>query len=129
MYDGITVDGKKYKNLYVTSIERNFSVLDGDNAGRTTAADMIRDVLGTFYNYTIAIESKYSNAQEYDEFYEVISAPAASHTIVVPYAQTTLTFKAYCTSGKDSVGIEHDGSQKWTGLSINFIAISPQRRA
>ena len=50
-----------------------------------------------------------------------------SHTIKVPYAQTTLTFEAYVTQGSDELDAMMDSQNRWGELSFNFIAMSPQR--
>ena len=129
MQNVVSIDGKYY-NITVPEkgIKRSFSVLDTDESGRSTSGDMIRDIIGTYYNYTIMFETKKLNRDEYDELYEVLSAPVDYHVITVPYGQTVLTFNAYVTKGDDTLqhidGIGND----WSGLSIDFIATSPQRR-
>ena len=40
------IDGNDYSAI-VTSLTRNFSVADGENAGRTTDGRMHRDLIGT----------------------------------------------------------------------------------
>lgn len=122
-----SVDGVEYPNLHVTNLQRSFSVLDGANAGRTLSGAMVRDVVGTFYNYKIDINSTYSDTEEYDKLYEVISAPQDSHLVTFPYGQSELTFQAYVTGGEDNVDMS-GGVNKWDGLSISFIAMKPQRK-
>lgn len=123
------VDGVQY-NVFVPSggIKRSGQVLDGGNAGRTKTGAMIRDIIGTFYNYTIAIETQQAGAAEYDKLYEVLTSPTNQHTIEVPYAQSTLVFNAYVTSAEDTLEMIVDGTNRWTGLSVTFIAMKPQRR-
>ena len=122
----LTVDGKKY-NVLVTSLARKFQVLDGKNAERTLSGAMIRDIIGTFYNYEITILPAVGMYGDYDALYEVLSAPQDSHRIVVPYAQSTLTFNAYVTAGQDNLIRKKPGEAYWTGLSVQFIAMAPQR--
>lgn len=122
----LTVDGKKY-NVLVTSLARKFQVLDGKNAERTLSGAMIRDIIGTFYNYEITILPAVGKYGDYDALYEVLSAPQDSHRIVVPYAQSTLTFNAYVTAGQDNLIRKKHGEAYWTGLSVQFIAMAPQR--
>ena len=50
-----TVDGMEYRNIHVLSIKRSFAILDGDNAGRTMDGAMRRDIIGTYYNYSLEI--------------------------------------------------------------------------
>ena len=125
-----SIDGKEY-NVTVPAggIQRSFSVLDTDKSGRSQSGDMIRDIIGTYYNYSIEINTKMLNYDEYDQLYEIISSPTEYHILTVPYGQTTLTFKAYVKSGSDSFDVKgKDGKIRWKGLKLNFIAMSPQRR-
>lgn len=122
----LTVDGKKY-NVLVTGLARKFQVLDGENAERTLSGATIRDIIGTFYNYEITILPAVGKYGDYDALYEVLSAPQDSHRIVVPYAQSTLTFNAYVTAGQDKLIRKKSGEAYWTGLSVQFIAMAPQR--
>lgn len=124
----LTVDGKKYDVLIPSNgIKRSFQVLDGDNAGRTLSGRMVRDVIGTFYNYEVQIYPIVGKYSDYDALYDVLSAPADSHQIIMPYGQTTLTFTAYVTSGQDTLVRKKSKETYWTGLSVQFIAMEPQR--
>ena len=124
----LILDGTEYKNIHVIDIKRTFSVTDGENAGRLAiSGKMIRDIIGTFYNYQFSINADKATRAEYDEFYETISAPVDSHEIVVPYAQGTMTFDAYITGGSDSLLKITDTENKWNNLSFNIIAMEPQR--
>ena len=123
----ITLDGVTYSTLHVKKLTRSFSVLDGENVGRLMNGEMQRDVIGTFYNYSVEIDPDAASRSDYDNFYEAISAPVASHTLVVPYAQRTLTFKAYVTNGKDELTAMMPTANRWKNLSFNFIAMAPQR--
>ena len=126
----IILDGKEY-NIGVMSLERSFEVSDTDASGRTKDWKMHRDVVGTFYNYTISVTVWRGDYDSYKRFYDVISAPVASHTITVPYNDESLTFQAYCTKGKDKLIHKNrkTGVQLWNDLSVNFIAMEPQRKA
>ena len=123
----ITIDGRTFPNIRVMSIKRSFSVLDGENAGRVMTGAMERDIIGTFYNYSVEIDADQASLAEYDTFYDLISAPVDSHALTVPYAQTTLSFDAYVTNGEDTLEIMGDSFNRWGSLSFNFIAMSPQR--
>lgn len=123
----ITLDGVTYQTLHVVKLTRNFAVLDGENAGRVTSGEMIRDVIGTFYNYTVEIDPDAASREDYDAFYEVISSPEDAHLLVVPYGQTTLTFYAYVSQGQDELTMMEDAANRWENLSFSFIAMQPQR--
>ena len=122
----LTVDGKKY-NVLVTSLTRKFQVLDGENAERTLSGTMIRDIIGTFYNYEITILPAVGKYGDYDALYQVLSAPQDSHSVVLPYGQGTMSFRAYVTAGQDNLIRKKPGESYWTGLSVQFIAMAPQR--
>ena len=123
----ITLDGVTYPHIHVVNIKRSFQVLDGQNAGRVMTGEMERDVIGTYYNYSFEIDQDEATPAEYDAFYEVITAPTDAHTIVVPYAQTTFTFRAYVTQGNDALEAMLPSQNRWGSLSFNFIAMSPAR--
>ena len=123
-----TIDGKEYRGVLVWSLKRSFQVLDGENSGRSQNGAMIRDIIGTYYNYTLELDTTEATVEQYDELYEVLSAPVASHAIVVPYGQSTLAFDAYVTNGEDNL-LRMDDVNRWSGISVNFIATKPARYA
>ncbi len=123
------VDGIEFTKAVVDKPKRSFQILDGENAGRQIlTAKMERDVLGTFYNYSMNIDSRFMTKDEYDTLYEILSSPVDSHVIEVPYGQDVLVFEAYVTNGTDELIGIRDSSNIWANLSINFIAMEPQRR-
>ena len=123
-----TLDGVSY-NVFVpeNGIRRSGKILDGENAGRTPSGVMIRDIIGTYYNYSMDIDTQQTDVAEYDTLYEVLTAPVDYHVIVVPYGQGTLTFNAYVTSAEDTLITMADGVNRWGGLTISFVAMKPQR--
>ena len=122
----IEIDGVKY-DVYDTKITRGFQILDGENVGRLMNGKMERDVIGTYYNYTWELSP--ADYEDYDELYEVLSAPVDYHIITVPYGRdSTKTFQAYVTSGQDELIHVGNNRNYWEGLSVQFIAINPARR-
>lgn len=122
----LCIDGN-YFDLFISSLKRNFVVQDTEKAGRAISGQMHRDIIGTYYNYTLEIDSKRSNREDYDAFYDIISAPQDSHYIVVPYGQSLLEFEAYISSGEDVLRVDAGGNH-WTDISVTFTAMEPQRR-
>lgn len=121
------VDGIEYGGI-VVALQRSFEVADGENAGRTLDGVMHRDLIGTYYNFSITINTSRMSQKEYNALYETISAPVESHNIVVPYGNTLLTFKAYVTNGTDDLLRQYSETNRyWGNLSFNFIAMKPQR--
>lgn len=124
-----TVDGVAYKvKVPPGGLKRSFDVLDGPNAGRMLGGAMTRDLIGTFYNYQLEINRDGASLEEYDRLFEVLSAPVDAHTVTFPYGQDTLTFRAYVTKGNDSLTRRSNGRSYWGGLSIQFVAMAPQRK-
>lgn len=121
-----SIDGVELR-VNVTKLERGFSVTDTENSGRLQNYKMHRDVAGTFYNYTLEIEPVAEHREDYDTFYEIISAPTESHKMIFPYAQRTMEFEAYVTQGKDNLK-RINTKNLWSGLSVYFVAMEPQRR-
>ena len=116
------LDGKVYNvEVEKDSLERSFAVTDTEQSGRTLDYAMDRDIIGTFYNYTMKVYPKTEDLAAYDAFYDAVSDPN--------YASHEMTFQAYITQGKDKLRIRR-GKNIWglDGLSLNFTAMEPQRR-
>lgn len=125
-----TIDGVDLR-VEVMDLKRSFSVTDSEHSGRTKNDEMHRDIVGTYYTYTIQIEPNTAYRADYDTFYEIVSSPVAFHRMSFPYNQETLEFQAYVTNGEDSLTIRKEkGTQvnRWSGLSLQFVAKEPQRR-
>lgn len=126
----VTVDGREYRvRVIYGSLRRSFAVVEGPNSGQAITAKYIRDIIGTGYSYTLDIEPDPRYPQDYDDFYEVITAPVESHSVIMPYGQDVLEFAAAVESGEDTLGPTLVGVTRWTGLSVTFTAIKPQREA
>lgn len=123
-----TVDGRAY-NVTVPAggIKRSGKVMDGDKAGRLQTGRMERDIIGTYYNYSLQIDTKNLDVTEYDELFQTLSAPVDYHTVTLPYGQSTLTFEAYVANVDDVLKFMQGDRNIWGGLSFNFVAMEPQR--
>ena len=117
-----------YYNVTITpgGLERKVAITDGENAGRTLSGLMIRDLIGTYVNYTIKLETKNLDVAQYDALVSVLRQPVDSHNIVMPYDQGSLSFKAYLTAVNDKLMDTFRGVNRWGGLSIEFVAMEPQ---
>lgn len=109
------------------TIGRSFHLDDGENADYMLSGLYKRDVIGTYYDYTMEVEPDPQYPGDYDNFYEAISAPVDSHSITVPYGQSTLTYTAMVTSGTDVYRGKVAGVERWAGLQVQFTAQKPQR--
>lgn len=125
----LTIDGRQYDVLVPSGgVKRNFQIMDGENAGRVMSGRMMRDIIGTFYNYEIQIFPKIGKYADYDELYQILSAPVDKHTAVLPYGQGMQTFEMYVASGQDTLNRKTRKEAYWEGLTVQFIAVEPQRR-
>lgn len=125
---GITLDGRTYDvRIVYNTLVRAFELAEGENAGAMLSGRYERDLIGTGYSYQLAVEPNPLNRADYDAFYEAITAPTPTHTVVMPYGQTTITFTARVASGQDVFGGTVGGKKLWRGLTVDFIANAPQR--
>ena len=126
MIEVFTMDGIAY-NVHVTKLTRKFSVMDTEKSGRTQNGEMYRDIIGTFYNYTMTIQERAGDAAALEAFWEAISDPTkTSHVCAFPYGQTTLTQKMYVTSGEQDLNLMQKNRNHWGEISVNFIAMGPE---
>lgn len=121
-----TIDGLQF-DISVVSLERRASLREGDNEGTAMSGRKIRDLKGTFYDYTVTLNTRDVGGQDYDELYELLTAPVDSHQVVMPYGQQTLAFEAYIEEVSDA--LKHMGKTKnlWGDLEVEFAAMEPQR--
>ena len=124
----VVMDGVTYRvRVKIGTLEQSFHIDDGDAAGTAISGADIRDIIGTYYDYSMEVEPDPQAPGDYDAFFWAIAAPVDSHTITVPDRQGTMTYQAKVSAGrhqqKDRVG----GMTRWTGLQVTFTATRPQR--
>ena len=124
--DGVTYDVDAVF-LAEDSIKRKFTILDGENAGRLLNGSMTRDIIGTYYNYTLAIDTNKLSPADYDNLYDILSAPVDSHSFAFPYGQSELQFDGYVSSGSDTLKYVRHGIRYWGDLSIEIVCMEPIR--
>lgn len=120
-----TMDGVSY-NVDVVALTRKFSVMDTEQSGRTQNGEMYRDVIGTFFNYTMTVRERGGDAAALEAFWAAVSDPSASHICVFPYGQTTLTQRMYVTGGEQNLMLVNNGKNHWDEVTLNFIAMGPR---
>lgn len=119
------MDGVSY-NVHVTKLVRKFSVLDSELTGRTQDGQMYRDIIGTYYNYSMTVEPNSSDPAAMDDLWEKVSSPTASHSCKFPYNQKTLTQRMYITSGEQQLREMTESYNRWGDLTLNYIAMEPE---
>lgn len=124
----IVMDGVTYRvRVKIGTLEQSFRIDDGDNAGIALSGEDIRDITGTYYDYSMEVEPDPAAREDYDAFFWAISAPVDSHTITLPDRQGTMTFKAKVLSGRHRKKDRVAGVTRWTGLQVEFRATQPCR--
>lgn len=124
----IVIDNVVYRvRVVYESLSRSFSIAEGPNSGTAITARAIRDIVGTKYAYEMQIEPDPRYPDDYDAFYETISAPVESHMVEMPYGNDTMRFEAMILSGEDLYGGILGGRNSWNGLRVQFKPIVPQR--
>ena len=124
----LNMDGTTYRvRIVYDTLIRSFELLEGVNAGEMLSGRHERDLLGTGYTYQMQVEPDPRYPTDYDAFFEAISAPVDSHTIIMPYGQTTITYEAMVESGQDTYRGIISGRTRWRGLTVQYRYIEPQR--
>lgn len=126
---GVILDGVTYQvRVRADSpLEESFHIDQGENYMVLLNGEESPDVLGTYYDHTLYVEPDPRYFDDYDAFYQAISAPVDFHTITMPHGQTTLTYKAKVVSGSHKLRGVIAGKQRYYGLQVNFQAVAPQR--
>lgn len=140
------IDGKEWK-VRIFEPEESFTVLYGENTGRTLAdgAPMVLDPLGTFFNYTLTVGKIKGQEKQFDDLWEYLSAPRSEGVIFTfPKNRNTLWattdnngneidgFYAYVSTGKrkfKKIIEDNNGELKeviYDTFAINFIAMKAQ---
>lgn len=119
------LNGKSF-NVQVMSLKRSFEVKDAVSAVVVQSGNIYREILGTYYNYTITVREKNGDRAAFDAFWEEISKPVESHVCVFPYNQSTITQRMYVKSGSQDIGRLHADGAEWRDITIQFIAQSPK---
>lgn len=127
--DWVKIGGKVW-NVKVVELERNFNIMDTENAGRVIAQGaMTLDRIGTFYGHKITFARDKATISEYDRLWEYLSQPRNSGIPVeIVYNQETIGYDAYVASGTQKLKRIDTGSGVvyWDTFSANFIAMKAQ---
>ena len=122
------MDGVAYRvRIVFDSMGRSFSIVEGPNSGTSITARAIRDIMGTSYYYEMQVEPDPRYPEDYDAFYEAISAPVESHVVELPYGEESKPFEMMVLSGGDVYSGKRRGRNAWKCLKVQFQPIAPQR--
>lgn len=128
MVTPIVMDGITYRvRVVYDSMERSFELVEGPNAGTMLSGRHERDLLGTEYGYAMAVEPDPAYPEDYDSFYEALTAPVDTHQIELPYGQTTIKYEAMILRGRDTYAGHLGNKNRWRGLTVEYEPVEPQR--
>lgn len=120
----IIIDNKEYQ-VPVVELQRKGDILDL-TANRTEDGVLHREVIGTYYNYTLNI-GVINDPDLYEELWGTLTAPVASHWIELPHDH--ISFEGYFGSCKDNITMITEDGYRAKGLSFNLVATRAARTA
>ena len=121
----IIIDGTEYP-VRITELKRKADILD-KYAERSEDGNLHREVIGTYYNYTLKIGVKAGERNLYNTLFDVLSAPVPSHDIELPHDH--IQFEAYFSSIQDGIRYVDDDGYDTDGLSCKLTCMKPRRTA
>ena len=125
MSNYIIIDDVEYP-VSIVLMDRKAEVLD-KYFYRVESGSAVREVIGTFYNYTLSIGIE-DDTDLYNSLFYVLAEPTASHQIILPHDH--LEWEGYISGVSDSVRrIDNDGTCYFQGLTCELIATNPTRYA
>lgn len=123
----ITIDNNTY-NVGIIKVTRKASQKI-ESLGVTLDLRKHYDIKGTYYDYDVEVATQHMNVADYDSLYEILTTPQESHTVTLPYGQSTLTFEARISVASDVLVKSYTTFKKWGTLKITFEALTPQKEA
>ena len=119
----IIIDGTVYP-VRITELKRKADILD-KYAHRSEDGELHREVIGTYYNYTLKIGVKANERDLYNRLFDVLSEPVDCHDVELPHDH--VTFKGYFSSIQDGIRLVDDDGYTAEGLSCKLTAMKPRR--
>lgn len=127
----IKLNGRSFDaDVAISKYNRNFNVLDGENAGRAMTGRMIRDIIGTYLGHKITVFRRGNNYAGLDEFWDYLVAHSVDDSVMLEAAdgQTTISYEAYYTSATQDLEKVENGANYWGEIEVNFIPMEAQVR-
>lgn len=125
----IKLNGRSFDaDVAISKYNRNFNVLDGENAGRVMTGRMVRDIIGTYIGHKITVFRRGDNYAGLDELWDYLVAHSVDDSIMLEAAdgQTTISYEAYYTSASQDIEQVIDGVNYWGEIEVNFIPMEAQ---
>lgn len=112
----------------ISSYNRSFNVLDGENAGRVMTGRMVRDIIGTYIGHKVTVFRRGDNYAGLDRFWDYLVAHSVDDSVMLEAAdgQTTIAYEAYYTSASQDIEQVDNGVNYWGEIEVNFIPMDAQ---
>lgn len=127
----IKLNGREFDaDVAISSYNRNFSVLDGENAGRVMTGRMVRDIIGTYIGHKLTVFRRGDNYAGLDAFWNYLVEHSVDDFVKLEAAdgQTTISYEAYYTSASQDIEKVDGGVNYWGEIEVNFIPMDAQVR-
>ena len=115
-------------DVAISKYNRNFNVLDGENAGRVMTGRMVRDIIGTYIGHKLTVFRRGDNYQGLDAFWDYLVEHSVDDSVMLGAAdgQSTISYEAYYTSASQDIENVESGVNYWGEIEINFIPMDAQ---
>lgn len=115
-------------DVAISDYNRNFNVLDGENAGRVMTGRMVRDIIGTYIGHKMTVFRRGDNYAGLDAFWDYLVAHSVDDSVMLEAAdgQTTISYEAYYTAASQDIERVEGGVNYWGDIEVNFIPMDAQ---
>ena len=115
-------------DVAISKYNRNFNVLDGENAGRVMTGRMVRDIIGTYIGHKLTVFRRGDNYQGLDTFWDYLVEHSVDDSVMLEAAdgQSMISYEAYYTSASQDIENVEGGVNYWGEIEINFIPMDAQ---
>lgn len=117
--NGIVFDA----DVAIMGYSRNFSVLDGENAGRVMTGRMVRDIIGSYHGNKLTIRRRGDNYKGLDAVWDYLEAHSIDDFVNLEAAdgQSTIKYEAYYTTATQELEKVENGINYWGEIEIDFV--------
>lgn len=119
----LVIDGQEF-TVGILKMTRKGDILD-KTANRTEDGNLHREVIGTYYNYTLEIRPG-NDLEQYNRLWSILTEPVAYHDVQLPGMNKPE--EMYFGSVQDQVRMvmgEHGEDVYYSGLTCNVICKKP----
>lgn len=110
-------------DIAIMGYSRNFSVLDGENAGRVMTGRMVRDIIGSYHGNKLTIRRRGDNYKGLDAVWDYLETHSVDDFVNLEAAdgQSTIKYEAYYTTATQELEKVENGINYWGEIEINFV--------